>query len=110
MPAIDYRLAPEYPYPFALQDVLSAYLFLIDPPPGMGFKKYRPNQVILMGDSAGKFILILFMEQYYICVGGGLAIAATAWLRDSCEDYPLPAALALLSPWVDSFIHFVILS
>lgn len=70
--AADYRLAPEHPHPAALNDALAAARALLG---------RRP--VIIAGDSAG----------------GGLALATAIALRD--EDAPGPAALVLLSPWVD---------
>ncbi|KAJ3151614.1 hypothetical protein HDU86_006033 [Geranomyces michiganensis] len=83
--AIDYRLAPEAVFPVPLNDIISAYLFLIDPPPHTGAPKYRPEQVTFMGDSAG----------------GALALSALLWLRDNGRQYPMPGAAALLSPWMD---------
>lgn len=70
--ALDYRLAPEHPYPAALDDALAAYRAL-----------RAQGPVILAGDSAG----------------GGLALATALALRDA--GAPPPAALVLLSPWVD---------
>jgi acetyl esterase/lipase len=70
--AADYRLAPEHPYPAALDDAIAAYRAL-----------RADGPVILMGDSAG----------------GGLALATALALRDA--GAPAPAALALFSPWVD---------
>jgi cation diffusion facilitator CzcD-associated flavoprotein CzcO/acetyl esterase/lipase len=75
--ALDYRLAPEHRHPAALDDALAAFRALSIESEG----ERRP--VILAGDSAG----------------GGLALATAIALRDS--GAPLPAALVLLSPWVD---------
>lgn len=72
----DYRLAPEHPFPAALEDGLKMYRWLL----GQG---YQASDVILSGDSAG----------------GGLALAITLSLRDTNE--PLPSAVACISPWVD---------
>jgi len=72
----DYRLAPEHPYPAALEDALLAYHWLIA-------QGYRSQDIIFLGDSAG----------------GGLALATAMALRD--EGEPLPAGLVLLSPWTD---------
>ncbi len=74
--ALDYRLAPEYPFPAALEDALAAYRALI----AAGIE---PTRLVLAGDSAG----------------GGLALALLVALRDRHE--PLPAAALLFSPWTD---------
>lgn len=74
--AIDYRLAPEHPYPAALEDATRAYRWLLD----QGFAAER---IIIAGDSAG----------------GGLALATLVALRAS--ETPLPAGAVCLSPWTD---------
>jgi len=73
--AADYRLAPEHPFPAALDDVLAAYRAL-----------RADGPVIVGGDSAG----------------GGLALALAMALRDAGE--PLPASLLLLSPLGDAVL------
>ena len=72
----DYRVAPQNPYPAALQDAYQSYCFLLN----LG---YAGNQVILAGDSAG----------------GGLCLALCAYLRE--KGKPMPAAAVLMSPWTD---------
>ncbi len=74
--AFDYRLAPEHPYPAAVEDALAAYRWLL----GQGVE---PKQIVLAGDSAG----------------GGLVLALCLSLRETGE--PQPAAVVGLSPWVD---------
>ena len=71
----DYRLAPEHPYPAALDDALAAYRWLL--------QKYQPGQIVIAGDSAG----------------GNLALATAIAIRDT--GLPQAAALVLLSPWLD---------
>lgn len=68
---LDYRLAPEHPFPAALNDALLA------------FDQLAPARVAIAGDSAG----------------GGLAVATALALRDRAGAQPL--ALALFSPWTD---------
>ncbi len=73
---LDYRLAPEEPFPAAVHDATSAYRELV----GSGAD---PRRMAIAGDSAG----------------GGLTVAALLALREAGD--PLPAAAACLSPWVD---------
>ena len=73
---IDYRLAPEHPYPAAVEDVATAYRWLLA-------NGAAPGRTVVAGDSAG----------------GGLTVAAMLALRESGD--PLPAAGVCLSPWVD---------
>ena len=74
--AVDYRLAPEHPFPAALDDSLSAYRYLLE-------TGHEPGNIILAGESAG----------------GGLALATAVSLRDA--NLPLPGCLWCSSPWVD---------
>ena len=74
--AIDYRLAPENPFPAPVEDAVTAYKWLI----GQGCD---PAGVAIAGDSAG----------------GGLTVATLVSLRD--HGIPLPACGVCLSPWVD---------
>lgn len=75
--ALDYRLAPEHPFPAGLDDAVAACHELRAEPWG------RTEAFVIAGDSAG----------------GGLALATMVRLRD--EGAALPAGGALLSPWVD---------
>lgn len=72
----DYRLAPEAPFPAAIEDAVSAYRALLD-------SGRDPEQIVFAGDSAG----------------GGLVMATLLSLRD--QGIALPAAALLMSPWVD---------
>ncbi len=74
--AVGYRLAPEDPFPAALDDALAAYEFLLED--GMD-----PGRIAIGGDSAG----------------GGITLATLVRLREAGR--PLPACAWLISPWVD---------
>lgn len=78
MPAfvIDYRLAPEHPFPAAEDDALAAYRWLLE-------KEHDPGKIVIAGDSAG----------------GHLAVALAVRLK--AEGLPAPAGLALFGPLID---------
>jgi monoterpene epsilon-lactone hydrolase len=73
---VGFRLAPEHPFPAALEDVLTAYRFLLR-------DGVAPERMVLTGDS----------------VGGGLVLATLVGLRDAGD--PLPAAGVTISAWTD---------
>jgi monoterpene epsilon-lactone hydrolase len=73
---IDYRLAPETPFPGAVEDAAAAYRFLLE-------QGVTPEHIAIGGDSAG----------------GGLTLASLVHLKE--EGLPLPGAAFALSPWVD---------
>jgi len=74
--AIEYRLAPENPFPAAVDDALAAWHALLS-------EGANPSHCAIMGDSAG----------------GGLALALALRLRDAGN--PLPGTLVAISPWTD---------
>jgi epsilon-lactone hydrolase len=74
--SVDYRLAPEHPYPAAVDDALAAYEALLH-------TGTDPSDIVLAGESAG----------------GGLAIATLVNARD--HGLPLPAAAFVMSPYAD---------
>jgi acetyl esterase/lipase len=77
-----YRLAPQYPFPCAVHDILSAYLYLIET------CHISPAEILIAGDSGG----------------GGLVLGLLCLLRD--VGLPLPAGGMLISPWVDLMHSF----
>lgn len=72
----EYRLAPENPFPAALEDSLNIYQWLIE-------SGYEPGKIIIAGESAG----------------GGLTLALLLALKES--DFPLPASAVAISPWTN---------
>lgn len=74
--SVDYRVAPEHPYPAALEDAYAAYRYLLD-------EGWFSDQIILAGDSAG----------------GGLAMALCHYLKD--KGMQLPCGIVAMSPWTD---------
>jgi acetyl esterase/lipase len=51
--SLNYRLAPQHPFPSALVDAILAYKYLIDPPVGALHKPIDPTKIVIAGDSAG---------------------------------------------------------
>lgn len=72
----EYGLAPEHPFPAALNDSISVYKAVLD-------KGYQPKDIVMMGESAG----------------GGLCLAILLALKD--KNIPLPKAAVAISPWTD---------
>jgi epsilon-lactone hydrolase len=73
---LDYRLAPEHPFPAAVEDATAAYRWLLD-------QATAPEHIVIAGDSAG----------------GGLTVATVLALREA--RVPLPAGGVCISPWLD---------
>jgi phosphinothricin tripeptide acetyl hydrolase len=73
---LDYRLAPEHPFPAAVEDATAAYRWLLD-------QATAPEHIVIAGDSAG----------------GGLTVATLLALREA--RVPLPTGGVCISPWVD---------
>ena len=73
---IDYRVAPEHPYPAALEDAVASYQWLLN-------QGYDASQIIVAGDSAG----------------GGLAMALCMYLKN--HEIALPCGIIAMSPWTD---------
>jgi epsilon-lactone hydrolase len=73
---LNYRLAPEHPFPAAVDDAVAGYRFLLD-------QGLRPSRIAVAGDSAG----------------GGLTLATLVAARDA--GLAMPAAAVCMSPWVD---------
>jgi epsilon-lactone hydrolase len=73
---LNYRLAPEHPFPAAVEDATAGYRWLLD-------SGIESSRIAIAGDSAG----------------GGLALATTIATRDA--GLPMPGAVVCLSPWID---------
>lgn len=77
---VAYRLAPEFPYPAALDDAMAAYRELV--------RTHPDRRILLMGESAG----------------GGLCYCLLQRVRD--EGLPMPVCVVAMSPWTDLTLSF----
>lgn len=73
---MDYRLAPEHPFPEGLTDCVAVYRGLLE--------TFKPENIVLLGDSAG----------------GGMTLATMLKARD--EGLPMPAGVTLYAPFTDA--------
>lgn len=73
---VDYRVAPEHPFPAALEDAVDSYRWILE-------QGYEPDRIFVAGDSAG----------------GGLALALGLYLRDN--HMPMPRGIITMSAWTD---------
>jgi acetyl esterase/lipase len=79
--SLDYPLAPEHPFPAAVDNALQAYRMLLE-------QGNEPNKIVVSGDSAG----------------GGLTLALLLSIREA--GLPMPAGAYLISPWTDLTMSF----
>ena len=75
--SVDYRLGPEHPFPAAHEDVALIYEALL--------KDYAPENIVLMGDSAGS------------------ALCTSVMLHAKSNQLPMPNSAVLISPWVNPY-------
>lgn len=78
-----YRLAPEHPYPAAVEDAVAAYKWLLESPEMAVFGEDAAKHITVAGDSAG----------------GALSLAMLVSARE--QGLPMPAAAVCMSPWAD---------
>lgn len=73
---VDYRLCPEHAYPAALEDAINAYFWLLS-------QGFSADKIAIIGDSAGANLVAAMLNKL------------------STDDSPLPAAVVMMSPWLD---------
>ncbi|EMD89368.1 hypothetical protein COCC4DRAFT_60752 [Bipolaris maydis ATCC 48331] len=99
---VRYRLSPQHAFPAALLDAFTAYLSLLSPPPGAFHEAVPAGKIVFGGDSAGGLcctaLLQLLLQIHRSAPDGH---TPTVRFHGKLVDIPLPAGLALTSPWLD---------
>ncbi|KAF2133400.1 acetyl-hydrolase [Dothidotthia symphoricarpi CBS 119687] len=97
-----YRLSPQNPFPAALLDCFTAYLSLLHPPPDAPHAPIPAAEIVFAGDSAGGMcctaLLQLLLHLHRRSPAGEIP---TVTFHNRTVPIPLPAGLALASPWLD---------
>jgi acetyl esterase/lipase len=100
---VRYRLAPSNPFPAALLDCFTAYLSLLYPPPGAPHDAVPANEIVFGGDSAGGTCCTALLQLLLHLHRSNPNPSAlpTVKFHGKDVDIPLPAGLAMTSPWLD---------
>ncbi|KAF1959895.1 acetyl-hydrolase [Byssothecium circinans] len=101
---VRYRLSPQNPFPAALLDAFTAYLGLLHPPEGSPHEPVPANDIVFSGDSAGGILctaLLQLLLQFHRSNPDPTSLPKVKWYGKDVE-IPLPAGLALVSPWLDT--------
>ena len=96
--SVNYRLAPQNPFPAALLDLLTAYLCLLSPPAGSYHKPVAPSSIVLAGDSAGASLCLALIQVILRVRDQQATLTPTIQFHGRRTAIPLPAGVTALSP------------
>lgn len=100
--SVRYRLSPQHPFPAALLDCFTAYLSLLYPPADAPHAPMLANEIVFGGDSAGgtccAALLQLILQIHRSTPAGQIP---TVKFHGKDVEIPLPAGVAMTSPWLD---------
>ena len=99
--SVRYRLAPQSAFPTQLLDALSAYLYLLHPPPGSFHTPIPASQIVLAGDSAGGNLAFALLQLLLHLHRTSPTQPPTVTYHGTSVPLPLPAGIACNSPWLD---------
>ncbi|KAF7537167.1 hypothetical protein G7Z17_g12912 [Cylindrodendrum hubeiense] len=95
--SVRYRLAPQHPFPSALLDAFVSYFALLYPPPDAYHDPVQPEHLVIAGDSAGGNLALALLQLLMELRNQDAPILWHGELR----QVPLPAGVAVNSPWLD---------
>ena len=96
--SVRYRLAPQNPFPAALLDAFVAYLSLLSPPPNSFHEPVPASKIVFAGDSAGGNLCLALLQLLLSLKRQNIT---SVRFHNKDVEIPLPAGLALNSPWTD---------
>jgi acetyl esterase/lipase len=100
--SVRYRLAPQNPFPSALLDAFLSYLTLLYPPEGAPHEPIPASNIVISGDSAGgNLSLVLLQLILQLHRSAGENAIPKLMFNGKFVDVPIPAGVALNSPWCD---------
>ena len=104
--SVDYRLAPQHPFPAALLDLFLVFLNLIYPPRGSCHEAVSSDSIILAGDSAGASLCLALVQVLLRLHDPQFSTGASVKFNGQVVRVPMPAGVAVLSPVGDLMASF----
>ncbi|KAF2633853.1 hypothetical protein BU25DRAFT_13972 [Macroventuria anomochaeta] len=98
---VRYRLAPSNPFPAVLLDCFTAYLSLLHPPPGAPHDPVPASEIVFGGDSAGGTCCTALLQLLLQLHRSSPGRVPTVKFHGREVEIPLPAGVAMTSPWLD---------
>lgn len=98
---VRYRLAPSNPFPAALLDCFTAYLSLLYPPPDAPHDPVPASEIVFGGDSAGGTCCTALLQLLLHLHRSSPTSPPIVTFHGKTVEIPLPAGLAMISPWLD---------
>lgn len=99
--SVEYRLAPQNPFPAAVVDAFVAYLSLLSPPEGAPHKPVEAKNIVFAGDSAGGNLSLALLQLLLHLHRTSTSGTPTVNFHGKTVEVPLPGGAALNSPWCD---------